>query len=109
MKDYKSVMKVQYQVSGADTGFPVGGAPTLQGAPTYDFAKFCEKLHKIEKILGGGVRAGGVPPKSSTGCVKRFTRVNWSSKCAAEFSCSQISCRFEFSRKNSRIYILSLS
>ena len=22
------------------------------GAPTYDFAKFCEKLHEIEKILG---------------------------------------------------------
>ena len=24
--------------------------------PTYDFAKFCEKLHEIEKILG---RRGG--------------------------------------------------
>ena len=22
------------------------------GAPTYDFVKFCEKLHEIEKILG---------------------------------------------------------
>ena len=32
------------------------------GAPTYDFAKFCEKLHEIEKILGRrGVRAGGAP------------------------------------------------
>ena len=40
--------------AGADPGFPVGGAPTLQGAPTYDFAKFWEKLHEIEKILGRG-------------------------------------------------------
>ena len=27
------------------------GAPTLQGAPTYDFAKFSQKLHEIERIL----------------------------------------------------------
>ena len=33
-------------------GADPGGAPTLQGAPTCDFAKFCEKLHEIEKILG---------------------------------------------------------
>ena len=26
--------------------------PTLQGAPTYDSAKFCEKLYEIDKILG---------------------------------------------------------
>ena len=26
--------------SVADPGFPRGGAPTLQGGPTYDFAKF---------------------------------------------------------------------
>ena len=32
------------------------------GAPTYDFANFCEKLHEIENILGrGGARAGGPP------------------------------------------------
>ena len=31
---------------------PEEGAPTLRGAPTYDFAKFCEKLHEIENILG---------------------------------------------------------
>ena len=30
---------------GADPGFPVeGGANPPGGAPTYDFAKFCEKL-----------------------------------------------------------------
>ena len=34
------------------------GRQPSRGAPTYDFAEFCEKLHEIEKILG---RAGGVP------------------------------------------------
>ena len=29
------------------------------GAPTYEIAKFSEKLHKIEKISG---RRGGAPP-----------------------------------------------
>ena len=41
------------QVPGADPGFPLGGAPTIQeGAPTYEIAKIFEKLHEIEKILG---------------------------------------------------------
>ena len=31
--------------------FPEVGAPTLQGGPTYDFAKFPPKLHEIERIL----------------------------------------------------------
>ena len=59
---------------GADPGFPVGGgANPPGGAPTYDFAKFCEKLHEIEKILGrGGARAGCAPPKSATGYVFSF-------------------------------------
>ena len=54
---------------GAYPGFPTGGdtSPRGEGAPTYDFATFCEKLHGIEKILG---RRGGVrwecPPKSAT-------------------------------------------
>ena len=44
-------------MAGADPGFPVGGgANPPGGAPTYDFAKFHEKLHEIEKILG---RRGG--------------------------------------------------
>ena len=44
------------------------GRQPSRGAPTYDFAKFCEKLHDIEKILGrGGVHAGCAPPKSTTG------------------------------------------
>ena len=48
--------------SGADPGFPIGGAPTLQeGAPAYKFDRFSEKLHEIKKIL---VRWGapGTPP-----------------------------------------------
>ena len=62
---------------GADPGFPVGGgADPLGGAPTYDFVKFSEKLHEIEKILGrrGGGRAGCAPPKSATGI---FTSDNY--------------------------------
>ena len=49
------------RIPGADPGFPVGGgaSPRGGGAPTYDFAKFCEKLHEIEKSLG---RRGGAPP-----------------------------------------------
>ena len=44
-----------------------GGANPPGGVPTYDFTKFCEKLHEIEKILGHrGVHAGGGPPKSTT-------------------------------------------
>ena len=34
------------QIVGADSGFPV------RGAPTYDLAKFSIKLHEIEKKLG---------------------------------------------------------
>ena len=36
------------------------GAPTLQGAPTYDFANFFQKLYEIEIIWMGG---GGAHPK----------------------------------------------
>ena len=44
---------------GGSQDFLVGGGanPPGGGAPTYDFAKFYEKLHEIEKILG---------PKSAT-------------------------------------------
>ena len=30
------------------------GAPTLQGMPTYDFAKISQKLHKIKRIWTPG-------------------------------------------------------
>ena len=39
----------------ADPGFPRGGAPT------YDFVKFSQKLHEIERIWTGG-RASLAPP-----------------------------------------------
>ena len=47
----------------ADPGFPRGGGTNCPGggggAPTYDFAKFPQKLHEIERIWtpGGGGRA----------------------------------------------------
>ena len=34
----------------ADPGFPRGGSANSRGAPTYDFAKFSQKLHEIERI-----------------------------------------------------------
>ena len=34
----------KHRLTGADPGFPVAGAPTLQeGAPAYKFARFSEK------------------------------------------------------------------
>ena len=51
----------------ADPGFPRGGgANSPGGAPTYDFAKFFQKLHEIERIWaprGGG--ASLAPPLRS--------------------------------------------
>ena len=41
--------------------FPEEGAPTLQrGAPTYNFAKFCQRLHEIEIIWTPGGRASKI-------------------------------------------------
>ena len=38
-------------IAVADLGFPRGGGANSQGgAPTYDFAKFSQKLHEIERI-----------------------------------------------------------
>ena len=48
--------------------FPEEGAPTPQGAPTYDFAKFCQKLHETERIWPPrGVRLPCAPLRSATG------------------------------------------
>ena len=51
-----SIVQHQYQWRIQD--FSEVGTPTLggRGAPTYDFAKFSEKLHEIERIwtLGEG-------------------------------------------------------
>ena len=38
------------------------GAPTPRGAPTYDLAKFSQKLHEIERIWTRGVRVPRAPP-----------------------------------------------
>ena len=43
--------------------FPEEAAPTPRGAPTYDFAKFSQKLHEIERIwTPGGDRASLASP-----------------------------------------------
>ena len=50
---------INYQEAVADPGFPGGGGANSPGggAPTYDFAKFPQKLHEIERIwTPGGVR-----------------------------------------------------
>ena len=47
----------------ADAGFPRGGGANSPGAPTYDFAKFSQKLHENERIwTPGGGGASLVPP-----------------------------------------------
>ena len=49
--------------AGADPEFPIGGGGNPPwGAPTYDFAKFCEKLHEIDKILGHRAAHAGHAP-----------------------------------------------
>ena len=40
--------------------FPEEGAPTPRGAPTYELAKFFQKLHEIERIWTP--RGGSTPP-----------------------------------------------
>ena len=48
-----------HSLTVADPGFPQGGgANSPGGAPTYDFAKFPQKLHEIERIWAP---PGGVP------------------------------------------------
>ena len=45
--------------------FPEEGAPTPQGlggAPTYEFAKFPQKLHEIERIWTPGGGTSLTPP-----------------------------------------------
>ena len=37
------------------------GAPTLHGAPAYDFPKVSQELHEIERISTPGGGVGGVP------------------------------------------------
>ena len=50
----------------AEPGFPRGGGANSQGAPTYDFAKFSQKLHEIERIWAGGAHVPRAPLRSAT-------------------------------------------
>ena len=45
-------------MAGADLGFSVGRAPTLQGAPTYDLAKFPKNSMKLKKMWAVGCGDG---------------------------------------------------
>ena len=59
--------------------FPEEGAPTLQGAPTYVFSKFPQKLHEIERIwLGGGARPKFYYVDPPLTCPKGFQQKAWS-------------------------------
>ena len=52
-------LNLVHSIAVADLGFPRGGgANSPGGAPTYEFAKFSQKLHEIERIWtpGGGAR-----------------------------------------------------
>ena len=57
---------MKLEITAADPGFPRGGRqlPRGGGAPTYDFAKFSQKLHEIERIWvpGGGEARPLRPP-----------------------------------------------
>ena len=50
--------KLVFICSGGSRISPRRGRQLLRGAPTYDFAKFSQKLHEIERISAPG---GGVP------------------------------------------------
>ena len=60
------IKKTIVLLSVADPGFPLGGDanPRGGGAPTYEFAKFSQKMHAIERIWtrGGVPRAPLDPP-----------------------------------------------
>ena len=61
----------------ADPEFP-------QGAPTYDFAKFSQKLHEIERIWvprGGGTPHASLNPPLITNIMKKFKNGSNSPKC----------------------------
>ena len=50
------------RVPVADPGYPeVGRRPSRRGAPTYEYAKFSQKLHEIKRIWTGG-RVSLAPP-----------------------------------------------
>ena len=42
--------KINIKSSVVDLGFPRGGGANPPGVSTYDFVKFSQKLHEIERI-----------------------------------------------------------
>ena len=59
-------VKIGLNNSVADPGFPRGGDTNppgvVGGAPTYDFTKFSQNMHKIEKIwTPSEARVPGIP------------------------------------------------
>ena len=65
----------------ADPGFLLGGGTNSPGAPTYDFAKFSQKLHEIKEFgPGGRVPRAPLDPPLKTHTVFYF----WST-CALTF------------------------
>ena len=59
-----------------DPGFPEVGVPTLQGAPTYYFAKFPPELHKIVRIWTPRGRTSLMPHlRSATGFEMRMVLI----------------------------------
>ena len=63
------MLDLNTQASGGSRISPRRGRQLPGGAPTYDFAKFSQKLHEIKRIWapGGGVpRAPLDPPLQAT-------------------------------------------
>ena len=54
-------MRVLILISGGSRISPGGGANSPGGATTYDFAKFSQKLHEIERIWTRGAPPLGPP------------------------------------------------
>ena len=52
--------------------FPEVGAPTLRGAPTYDFAKLSQNLHEIERIWTPVARVPRAPSDPPLQIIKFF-------------------------------------
>ena len=62
----------------ADPGFPRGGGANSPGGPTYEFAKFSQKLHENERIwTPRGVHVTRTPLRSATAKAKVTTSMTF--------------------------------
>ena len=59
-------------VSGGSRISPRRGCQLPRGAPTYDFAKFSQKLHEIERIWIRGACVPGAPLRSATASTQLY-------------------------------------